>query len=502
MSSDLFSTDIEAGRRRRVERFAELAKTFLSSLFMGLRTARIHSSSNRAFDNAVRTLYDATQALYAATGGFRIVFVGDTTILNDERLRIDSSTFAITRTLRSTLESKEMGGIGLSEPPTFESCRAMIEMMSREGGPDPAELARAALLPIPPQAFADTTRSNFQVDPRERAVRVYAKLLIALRHNFERFNSIPGAEDPRKVRLVRLIQDLVEVTSMVPATSLLLANHRAADWPTERHGANTCVLAVSLGLALGLDRGLLMDLGVAAALHHLGLSDPHGASPGRLDDEAIHRGVSRLLSDAGVSPATLRRATAIACHRRPVAVTAAEATPPLSARIIGLCATYDQLCSGFGLSRPIEGKAVEVLAVLHRDPRGRFDPDLVDLLINVLRVFPVGVEVVLQSGGRGIVSSHGGSRRWDRPVVAQVEPTSTHVDLMLREGERFRDGIVGTIRFLGAPPLVRTSETSRMAGRGAEPVTTDLDQLERPQGLSQMPKGAEELVRDFLSDDD
>lgn len=505
MTGDLHRTDdlVESRARRASERLAEQAKSFLSALFMGVRTARIHSRSNRAFENAVRTLYDASRALYSATGGYRIVFVGDTTLLNDQRLRIDSTTFAVTRTLRSMLESKNLGGIGVEAPPTFESSQALIELLGTDGEVDRDAADRAQILPIAPQAFVDEQR-EVKIDPRERAVRVYAKLLIALRDHFERYQPEgPSTGDLRRMRIVRIIQDLVDVTSSVPAAVLLLANHRAPDWPTERHGANTCVLALSMGLSLGLDRSSIMDLGVAAALHHLGIDRPFADQPGVLDVEAIHRGVARLLSETTVSASAARRAMVLGSHRRPASGTDAGGAPPLLARIVGLCATYDQLCSGYGLKRPVRGAPVDVLALLARDQTGRFDPELVDLSINMLRVFPVGVQVVLQSGGRGVVSSHGGSRRWDRPVVAQLEPTRTNIDLMLRQGGRFTDGIVGTMRFLGAPPL-RGAEAHAAPGRSrrdAEPVTTDLEQLEQGDALREMPKDAEALMKDFLENE-
>jgi hypothetical protein len=168
-----------------------------------------------------------------------------------------------------------------------------------------------------------------------------------------------------------------------------------------------------------------------------------------------------------------------------------------------LCATYDQLCSGYGLRRAVRGAPFDVLSLLARDQTGRFDPELVDLLINVLRVFPVGVQVVLQSGGRGVVWTHDGPRRWDRPVVALLEPHRVDIDLMSRAGGRFTDGIIGTLRFLGAPPLPGAEALPPPAPsqRGAEPVTTDLEALEQRDRLRQMPADAEALVRDFLNEE-
>jgi hypothetical protein len=64
----------------------EHARAFLSALFMGLRTAQIHDTSNSAFTKAVDTVHRAAEALYASTGGFQVQFVDESCFLNGVRL--------------------------------------------------------------------------------------------------------------------------------------------------------------------------------------------------------------------------------------------------------------------------------------------------------------------------------------------------------------------------------------------------------------------------------
>ncbi len=488
-----------------------MAKSFVSALFMGLRTARIHDESNRAFENAVRTLFDATQALFAATGGFRMVFIGDTTMLNDARLKLDGSSLAVTRSIRGALEAKQMGGLVVGSPPTFQSSKALIDLLRREGQVSPDQLSDAQLSFLPPQAFSSES-GDARIDPNERAIRVYAKLLIALRSHLGEAGEEDGFAEARRTRLARVVQDLIEASTLAPGALLLLANHEVPDWRREQQGAGVCALSVSVGQVLGLERAALMDLGVGAAVHHLGVDEPRSPV---LDDEAVQRGFFRGLARSNVSPSTAQRTAILANHRRPIGpidrpgVEPAEggkspvARPTLSARIVGLAATYMQLTTGFGLRRQVRGHPVDVLALLARDRSRRFDPDLVDLLINMLRAFPVGVEVVLASGGRGVVSSHGGGRRWDRPVVAQTYPRRRNVDLMVRHQGRFVDAIVGTVLFLGAQDVERPfDQAPDSEPRAAAPLTADLETItQRPDQLRSMPDEAEALLRDFLHEE-
>lgn len=498
------------------ERLNELSKNFVSALFMGLRTARIHSESNKAFEQAVRTIHESSRALHAATGGFRLVFVGETTLLNDARLRLDPSSMAVVRSLRSALESKKLGGLVVEQPPNYESSRGLLDLLRAQGPIDEATRAQAGVSLLGPQTFKDDgVRGPARIDPEERAIRVYAKLLIGLREHFKRFGDEQegiSTGDLRPLRLSRTVQDLVEVATMAPRALLVMANHDGDTWLAERHGANVCCLAIALGHTLGLDRSTLLDLGLVSAIHHMAVP---ADGRGRFDEAAVRSAFFRMLAEGGAGPSAASRISMLANHRRPVgSIDRGAGGPDLAARIIGLCATYQQLRTGFGLRRPVRSEAVDVLALLYRDQSGRFDPDLVDLLVNMLRAFPVGVEVILTSGGRGVVSSHGGARRWDRPVIVQTEPERRNLDLMARHGTVFVDTILGTARFHGAPEHETPSFAHQAfptrpgprAGRlpeetPAAAATADLEQVEKG-GLNKMSKEAEALLKDFLEGSD
>lgn len=503
---------MESGAGQMSQRISELAKNFLSALFMGLRTAKIHSENNKAYDSAVRTLYDASRALHAATGGFRIVFVGDTILVNDRRLRLDSAAFSLMRSLRANLEGKNLGGLGVEHPPTFESSRALLELFRHDGDLDAKTLARAQVVAIGPQAYTDDLPVH--VDPAEKAVRAYAKLLLAIRHQLERISQ--GDEEPasREVRLVRTVQDIIEVGMEVPQVMLRLVHGPAEAYESERHGANVCVLSVCLGHCLGLDRPHLVDLGVGAALHHAGVSNVMGTSPGVLDEAAMHRSFLWTLSETVVSTSLARRSLLLGNCRKPASGPQRGLSPGLLPRMVGLSATYVQLVSGFGLKRAMKAHPLDVCTLLHRDASGRFDSDLTDLLLNLLRVFPVGVEVVLASGSRAVVIEHDKKRPWDRPVVQCVQPRAGTVDLLGRADGGWVDSILGTSKYVGsaepvpaAPPRPEPAglppAAQAAAARPAGPLTADLDTLDQGghPSLQSLPPAAEDLLKDFLDED-
>lgn len=506
-----------AGAIKVSEKTAEAARSFLSGLFMAHRTAQFHDVHNKAFENAVSTVHQASSTLYAATNGFQITFVGDTTLLNNVRVRIDGATFAAIRSLRQVLETRQIGGLIMKTPPTFESSRALILLLSKAGPLTPEDLAAAGVGTLGIQQFVENTE-KVKIDRRVLAVQSYAKLMLALREQFERRERGESASAPR-LRAVRVLQDLIELGEDRPDLVLRLASNRSGHWPAEVYGVNVCLLSIGLGDALGLDRSALVDLGLGALFHHLGLTSGQ-ADRFELTAEVRHRSLAHLMKESGVSRSAAQRAVTIAELRRPAGADSGPERPHLYSRIVGLASTYVQLTCGFGLKKPIRGNPIDVLALFLSDRSGRFDPDLVDLLINLLRAYPVGCQLVLDTQEHAVVTTHAGSRRWDRPVVRVLGERARNVDLMVRDGDRFPARVLGTARFLGLEattthqrPLALTQPHASLVGEethlapsvqtpkhrtGDIPRLTQIDADE--VGQVKRLGSAEDLFREFLEE--
>lgn len=487
----------------------ELARNFLAALFMGVRTAQIHDVGNRAFERAIELVRDAAEQLHRATGGFTVVFTDGAVFLNGHRLRVDGSAHEAMRTLARLLEQRGLGGVSLSSWPRLPVLRALLVHLAgaRDEAVAAGDLAAVRELLVAPQALTDHAGGGL-VDRRVFALQCYAKLVLVLRD----LRTQPARGHAPRVRAVRLIQDLVELGSERADILLRLAHtHTGAD-ADDLHGANVCVLSLALGQALGLARPQLVDLGVGALYHDVGRS-PASAVPGAapagarglawedetaedalssltaddalsLDDDdegsrartapmALPRhhhpeealgdaarahpwsSFARVLAQAGTSRVGLMRAVIAGEHHigpRDVDLWGVpRPLPTLLSRIVAVADAYDALIGG--LASPVAEPLppLEALASLLADADERLDARCVDLLINVLRAFPVGAHVLLDSGEHAVVRSHAGGTRWDRPVV-QVQGVDgpRSVDLMRRTGDRFLLRIVSTTRFARA----------------------------------------------------
>jgi hypothetical protein len=604
---DAGSTTRVTGATRNISpKTIEIGRSFLSALFMGLRTAQIHDPANKAFERAVQGLRVSAEALYAATGGFAISFVEDSTFLNGVRLRFEGGQFDSMRTLRHILESKELGGLEMRAPPSYDAIRKLLLMFSMTG--TAVEVSRDDLLAaqigvLGVQRFSDASQDRFRVDRRVFAVQSYAKLLLAFREHRDTSGEGDRPVHAPRLRAVRIVQDLVELCGDRSDFLLRLGSNHFGANVDELHAANVCVLSIALAHAIGLERQDMVDIGVAGLFHDVSRSDgeeppplPRSIAPGSpvaydgelmpadgwgdsgrplelgagasanpgndnttLDDdddpvplpveyigeltpldpserdspgdvdlhgtddlltpseldaagEEVERtavgpapvpdtgdidvaseeppdeieiiplgqggpreapghpghpeeawdatehphalaSFARLLMVGAMSRSGLLRAIVAAEHH----LLGAEryrwgemrGENHLYSRIVAVVDAYDALTSGLGSPDGMPMHPLDALEVLAADRTGRVDPRMVDLLINVLRAYPVGTQVLLDTGERAVVTSHAGGTRWDRPVIRTLTDPPRIVDLMLRERDRFQSRIVSTVRAVG-----------------------------------------------------
>ena len=437
------------------DRTANFAREFLSALFMSLRTAQIHDPTNQAYQMALSRLHQSAEALYAATGGFVIRILDDAFFVNGARLTFDQGSNAAMRTLRALLEAQSLGGFTIESNPTVQGLLELISLVANrgtdldgEGGEE--ELRKLNISLLGPQRLVDGTSTK--VDRGAVAVHTYAKLMLAIRDRLRQLRPGDTSESleaiPGEIRAVRVVQDLVELVSERIDLLLQLATNTQGGAPEELHGANACVLSVALGYSAGFHRRDLGDLGVAALFHHLG---PY-VVPGdpRQHDMFAAAALSHTLAESGVGRSLYTRAMILA-EQQTSSGTGPRKAHPFS-RTLRVAAAYSRLVLGYGVSDGVARTPIDALSTMQRDPTGWLDPKSVDLLINLLRAFPPGSQVVLDSGQYAVVSTPL-NIRWDRPIVRVASRPPKSVDLMTQDSSaRYVDHIVGTQKFLGAQP--------------------------------------------------
>ena len=242
-----------------------------------------------------------------------------------------------------------------------------------------------------------------------------------------------------------LVQNFIESVFRNESAAVTLFKLRGFDEYTYTHSINVSLLAVLLGKHLGLDKAVLLNLGLAGMYHDVGKARIPEAilnKPGKLTEAEFNvmkthplEGYRLLAGKKDLDPEILR--AVVEHHERhdgsgyPRGLRG-EAIG-LFSRIIGIVDVYDALTSRRSYKRAL--LPTRALAVIH-GMRGRdFPSSLAERFIKFLGPYPVGSFVRLSNGQCGFVrGSHplrplapvilvvceSGGQRLDRPQTLDL----------------------------------------------------------------------------------
>lgn len=455
----------------------EDGRTFVTTLLAGVRRARATPSDERALGLAIDSILRAAEALFTSTGGFSLQFLPDTVSLNGVALPFEN--VESTAVIRQLLESRGVSSLGMKSPPNVAAVRKLVLLFAPQlAVPRDASSPRLDARPTygdgsgPAAVTALTARRrdasvSAPADPADRraaAVLTYAKLAFAVREQLARVAKLrdgTAPSEPVRLHAVRAIEELVELARDTAPELLRLAALPARTPSAEAHGANTCVLSVLLGYTLGVGRRDLLDLGMGALFHALGLApDARTMRPEDAYASALHLAAE----GEGTRSDELRALIAAEQALRPAPPgSAGRARPHLLARIVHVASSYDRLVNAFAVPSGERLHPLDALRRLGTDKSGRFDPRLADVLMMILRAYPAGTHVVLDSGETCEVVDYG--PRWDRPKLRSTAHANRSVDLMTQEAGRFVEAISGTSLFHGVP-ITRAPAPRAASGPG------------------------------------
>jgi putative nucleotidyltransferase with HDIG domain len=194
---------------------------------------------------------------------------------------------------------------------------------------------------------------------------------------------------------------------------VLLSLLKQHDEYTVRHSINVCILSLLLAKHLGLDESAMQTLGMGALLHDIGkmrlpieiLNKPDKLSAGELVVVQRHPdvGYELLRNKKGLPPASLEIVRSH--HERingsgyPRKLKGDEIT--LFARIVSIVDIYDAITTDRSYHDGISPH--EAIRLIYENEKDAFPPELLELFIQCLSIFPIGSIVELENGEIGIV---------------------------------------------------------------------------------------------------
>jgi len=441
----------EERESEEIQQLREQGHLALNLLSQLVRNYQLYSADNAIFERPLADFYEQLVSLFDRLGEVRLVVVEGQPYVGDLRIRIDATSATAVTFLGQWLERHGLGGWAFGKPPSQETLGAFLSRVARAKfrAHDPVGGARIWLRrvgfdwmePIPPQRFREEGEEALDEDGGlGRANQAFEQGVSAARGFFGMLEKtgVGSVLDARKA-----IQFVVDIAMEEQDTNLALGLMAELGDPLLTHSMHVANLAVALGSQLGVPRQLLAELGLCGLLHDTGLSelpDELGELPGtdyelmRVVDHPL-LGFRLQLRQRGYHLGRLLRAVVSLEHHLEFAGTRSEAWDhpgrpihPFS-RIVAVAEAYDTLLTETG-SRParLPGQA---LAEVWRGRSGRFDPVVVQALVNLMGRHPAGSTLQLSDGSVVVVIARGrGEQGFDRPVVR-----GAHDGARLRAGE-------------------------------------------------------------------
>jgi putative nucleotidyltransferase with HDIG domain len=302
---------------------------------------------------------------------------------------------------------------------------------AREGEPPrrpaPAPLWRAPV-PPPPQPFASSYGQATKLFGRSRRV-------VAAMYSDVRLGKAIKAE-----KLAPMVDEITSSIDHNPRAFISIAQLKSRHEYTYMHSVAVCALMISLARELRFGEAAVRDAGMAGLLHDIGKALMPAEildKPGALTDDEYEvmkthplRGRDLLAQSSGVSHNALE--VCLRHHEKfdgsgyPDGLCGDRLS--LFARMSALCDVYDAVTSDRCYKRP--WTPTEAVATM-RSWTGHFDPEMFEIFVRSVGIYPIGALVTLKSGRVAMVTGENPEDPTRPPLMSmpdQARPDPERID--------------------------------------------------------------------------
>lgn len=379
---------------------------FMGSLRRAVSNAHLYPSGHPQGELALDMLTETTGALLDGEEQIVLSLMDNAFYLDRHLLPQASLEF---RDLYRTMHSRGLDSITVTSGVTLGDLGELAHFLAADGSDVPA---------------GGTVRLNER--PYNRSELVKQASMSEIRHSYAAsLDFLQGVADSMVEEdgaditdAVWTVEQLLEQVLLQPGASLLLSTLKTHDEYTFYHSINSCMLALTLGQAIGLSNEQLVQLGVGGLLHDLGkIRVPIEVIqyPGRLDDRMWaeikrhpHEGAQAILAGTGEGQ-EIAALVALEHHAR----YDLEGYPQVSrrqqlhlfSRITSICDVYDALTTRRSYKRALP--PATALKTIVESAGTQLDPELVQVFVSILGIFPAGSLLRLDTGEIAVVVSAG-----------------------------------------------------------------------------------------------
>lgn len=322
---------------------------------------------------------------------------------------------------------KVLRSLGLKEI-EWDPARSTAQPLPEELEREPEEDFSAAVIASMLDTKRDRTEKvRAQREGLARCERLYEQEATGVHDILRDLNSRPAESYGRaKSTIGRMVGGLVGSQSI----AIHLVNMKVKEPGMAQHAMNVAVLALLLGKAAGLDEEQMRLLGLGAMFHDIGKIEVparvlRNAQRSHAEEQFyqahVGYGVKHVAAIPDLSTAVKN---VIACHHEfwdgsgfPNRLQGTKI--PRLARIVAIANRYDNLCNPFDLSTA--RTPGEAIAFMFKREAAHFDPELLQIFVKSVGVYPPGCFVALDDGSIGLVVETN-SKDLLHPLVMLYDP--------------------------------------------------------------------------------
>lgn len=403
--------------REHNEKLQTAGRQLISALYMLVRSVKMYDPDNTVFEKPIAQLQETINQIIQKDGKLEFMGVSKSFYLNGMLVKVDMSALENVQTLLAELRSKDVGGITMLRSVTIPELKNFIWIFSKEQSDQADEdgvpgkklvsMKLAKWSKLKDKLDNDKDESEAKLDRKKYALTCYGRAVFFVKKYFE---SLKAEKPIATSKVLRVIQDLVDISMDHRTHFLGLTTTRSDGEYLAYHSVNTALICIVFGAELGLTKPQLCDLGYIALFHDAGM----GTVPDELlnkrgaltleERNIINRAplisIRNILQERQINRATLLRlvttfehkvdyGTAVRDGQGNIQMIIPKANLGLYAKLISIAATYDALTS----KRPFrDSYGPEVaLMLMWTEMRNKFDPDLLKVFMRVMAIQPIKV---------------------------------------------------------------------------------------------------------------
>jgi hypothetical protein len=401
-------------------KFQALCRNLVGALYMLVRSVKLYDPENAIFQKPLNLLLETVNFLVAKEGKLDLTVVNGAFFVNEQLVRLDANTAEHVRYLVGEMEGHKVGGFALTKSATMGELKNFVWVFAKElpgeedlaeDGLDGKKLASMKLIRWSKlkEKLNSAPDEDAKVDRKKYALTLYARAVFFVDGVLKAAalgKPLPGMN----MKAGRLVQDLIDISQDYGSQFLGMSSNGPPEQALGYHLANTALTAIAFGGELGMSKGQLKDLGIAALLNEVSLVQLPPQERLRLRPEALPADAQRrraqaaqqaataVLADSGARRLAFYRALSCVQMHQPfgtpvrtaagnIQMVVPSGDPLYFSRILAICSYYDILTT---TTPDHEAFGPDVaLALMWNQERYRFDPELLAVFVKVMAKTPI-----------------------------------------------------------------------------------------------------------------